>query len=163
MKNDIVPFRDVIKWTLVAGLITGTLDATGAIVVHSADPVRMFQFISSGAFGSDVAYSGGWQTATAGVLFHYFIATTWCFLFFMLSTRARWIAEHRLLSGILYGIVIWLVMNLIVLKLSRINTRPIQLRGMAIGMSVLIVAIGIPVSYMAAWRMNKFRLREAGS
>lgn len=155
MKNFVVTFKDVLKWTLLAGLITGTLDALGAIIVYQANPGKMFQFISSGALGRDVAFSGGAMTIIAGIFFHYLIATAWCFLFFLMAQKFSFITRYKIVSGILYGAVIWFVMNLVIVPLSKITSGPIQLKPMLIGMSILIVAVGIPVSFLAGNKLKK--------
>jgi hypothetical protein len=49
----------------------------------------------------------------------------------------------------LYGMIIWSVMNLLVVPQTKIGHRPFVLKNAAIAAGILIVAIGIPLSYFA--------------
>ncbi len=53
------------------------------------------------------------------------------------------------MGGLLYGLFIWAVMNLIVLRIVFPNPSPITLKGAAIGASILMVMIGLTLSYFA--------------
>jgi len=44
---------------------------------------------------------------------------------------------------------VWLIMNRIVVPLSRIPGGPFNLKNALIGLSIIIVAIGLPLSFMA--------------
>ena len=51
--------------------------------------------------------------------------------------------------AILYGIFIWIVMNLIVVPLSRVPHRTVTLSNVVINLIILIVCVGIPLSFIA--------------
>jgi uncharacterized membrane protein YagU involved in acid resistance len=136
-----------------AGLLAGTLDIIAACGLFSIrtgqDPIIVLRFVASGALGVK-AMTGGWTSALMGLLFHYIIAFSWTTLFFLVFPKlpnGSWI-----LYGLLYGIVVWLIMNLAVLPLTRITPRPFSWNGAITGTIVLMVAIGLPISYLA----NKF-------
>ena len=133
---------------LVTGFIVGTLDALGAIIVYKANPFTMFQFIASGALGREAAFSGGNPTMIAGVLFHYLIAFSWTALFFALYRKFPFVSRHRLISGIVFGVLIWLVMNLVVLRLSKIPQGPLSLSQALVGAAILVFAVGIPLGLL---------------
>ncbi len=70
-----------IKLILPAGLIAGTLDILGALIVyslilHGGPVILILQGIASAALGQ-VAFRGGWATAVCDLGFHYIIA--YCF------------------------------------------------------------------------------------
>lgn len=135
---------------LLAGLTAGVLDAAGAIInymisTNGKNPVRIFNFIASGVFGKK-AFTGGWVMAVWGLLFHLLIACIFAAFFYFLYTRLKFISKNILLSGVLYGIFVWFVMNLIVVPLS--NTPPIgfQLSKAIVAALILIICVGIPVA-----------------
>ncbi len=134
------------------GLLVGTLDGLGATINYlisgRKDPGKLFQYISSGAFGKD-AYSGGLPMVFSGILFHYTIAFLFTIFFYMVLPRIKWLSKNKLAGGMLYGIFIWLVMTFLVLPLTRIPRGVIHLKPALIGISILIIAIGIPLSYIA--------------
>ena len=138
------PWRTII----LTGLLAGTLDAIAAIVVSQASPAAVFKFIASGAFGAGKAFSGGDVMIFWGVIFHYFIAFSWTALFFFMYPALPWMTKNKYITGFLYGIFVWIMMNRVVIPLSEIPQRPFNLKGALTGMSILMVAIGLPISIL---------------
>ena len=133
------------------GLIAGTLDLTGACVASwlraNVSPVIVMQSISSGLLGR-AAYSGGAKTAVMGVALHYLIATTWTAVFYFASRKLRFLIERPITSGLVYGVLVWLFMNFVVLPLSKFpppRTAP-TLSGRMIGLLIIMFCIGIPIA-----------------
>lgn len=144
----------LLKAILLAGLLVGTLDITAASIqtlVNGREPLNMLKFIASGVFGK-TALSGGMSYALYGLFFHYCIALGWSSLFFMMYPRFSFLWRRTILTGFGYGIFVWFMMSRIVLPLSNVPRLPFRFGGAMIGASILIVAIGIPLSLMA----NKF-------
>ncbi len=141
-------------WIITTGLIVGTLDALAAIVVYSADPYRLFQFIASGAVGREIAFSDGHGSFFLGVFFHYFIATFWSGFFVVIYYRIKWVRSNRIISGLLYGVVIWIVMNMVVLRLSQIAAPTPPLKSIVIGALILMLAVGLPIALLTK-RLDK--------
>ncbi len=137
-----------------AWLVVGTLDITAAVLnylrVGGREPIRIFWYIASAGFGRDAAVAGGWLTAGCGLLFHYLIAGIWTVLFFAAWPQVSWLGRHRVFAGIAYGVVIWLAMNLVLVPLSRAPKIPLTLSGSLIGAGILVVCIGLPVSFLAS-------------
>ena len=146
------PWRTII----LTGLLAGTLDAIAAIVVSQASPAAVFKFIASGAFGAGKAFSGGDIMIVWGVLFHYVIALSWTVLFFFMYPALPWIRKNKYITGLLYGIFVWIIMNRVVIPLSEIPQKPFNLKGALTGMSVLMVAIGLPISILT----HRYYLRK---
>jgi len=145
------------KWILLSALLVGTLDI-GAALLHfyiktGKDPLLVPKYIASAVFG-DTAYSGK-NMVLYGFLFHYFIALCWTVLFFLLYPKIHWLWENRLLTGIIYGIAIWLVMTRIIVPLSKASTGAFDIKQAVIGILILVVAIGIPLSLLAFRHCHK--------
>jgi hypothetical protein len=138
----------IFKTLALIGLIAGTLDGMGPIVVNGVNPAVMFKYIASGAFGADRAFSGGGEMIAWGVFFHYFIAFSWASLYFFSYPAVGFLRKNKFVSGTLYGIFVWIVMNRIVVPLSKIPDRPFELKGALIGVSILIIAIGLPIAIL---------------
>jgi uncharacterized membrane protein YagU involved in acid resistance len=138
---------------LLAGFLVGTLDILLALIIayakNGVTPDKVLRYISSGAFGK-LAYSGGGKMILAGLFFHYLIANSFTVLFFSLYEKMNFRSVNKILLGILVGIAVWVVMNLLVLPLSKIPSRPLELKGMLQSAGILIIAIGVPLSYIAA-------------
>jgi hypothetical protein len=152
MKNSIV------KPALLAGLIVGLLDGLAACVNAylssgvSAD--RVFRFVASGFFGAE-AHTGNASMIFWGVVFHFVIAIGWTFLFFLLYDRIDFFSKHVFLWGIIYGLFIWLAMNLLVVPMSQIGPRPFPLKGSLIMIAIHLFVIGVPISYLAKRLLKK--------
>jgi hypothetical protein len=137
-------------------LLVGTLDLSAAMIqtiLANGNIQRLFQFIASGAFGKD-AFDGGWSSALYGILFHYIIALAWTIIFFVLYSALNLSRFNKILIGVCYGVVIWFVMNRVVLQFSNITPRPFDATKSLIAASILIVAIGIPLSLIASRRIK---------
>jgi hypothetical protein len=138
---------------LKAGLLVGTLDILAAFLYFfiqtGNDKVSIvLKYIASGVFGKS-AMSGGVDMIIAGLVFHYIIAFAFTLVFFWLFPKIKIARQHTVLTGILYGAFIWAVMNLVVVPLSGIGSRPFNWENALINLLILIVCMGIPLSFMA--------------
>lgn len=134
------------------GLLAGTLDICSAFlqayIMRGTKPVIILQFIASGAFGK-AAFEGGWLMPLLGLLFHFIIAYSFTFLFFLLYPSVKAMSKNIVLTAIVYGIFIYVVMNMGVLPLTRIPPIPFHLDKALMATAILIVAIGLPLSFFA--------------
>jgi hypothetical protein len=133
----------------VGGLIAGVFDLTYAIVfsaLHNVSPIRVVQSVASGLLGN-AAFDGGLSTAILGVFLHFFIAFTWASIFYMLSRLIPFLTQHAVVSGLLYGALIYAVMYLIVLPNSaypiKIN---FALSRVVINLVAHMFLIGLPIA-----------------
>lgn len=136
---------------IFTSFLAGTLDIaaafTNSYLRSGTSPLIILQYIASGILGLN-AFSGGWGTAFLGLLFHYFIALIWTFIFFKVYPFLKLNPKHRIPAGLIYGIVIWLIMNLIILPLSNVRLIPFQVLQTIIGIGFLMLFIGLPISLM---------------
>src|SRR3954466_2674605 len=106
---------------LRAGLLVGCLDITSALIHFfvrtGRDPLIVLKYISSAILGKS-AFTGGAAVVLLGLLFHFVIAFTFTLLFFILYPKLGGFTRNRLLTGILYGLFIWTVMNLLVVPMT---------------------------------------------
>jgi hypothetical protein len=145
------------KPLLAISLLAGTLDALGAVIIYQAEPTRLFRFIASGAFGASKAFSAGTSMVVWGILFHYFIAFIWTAIFFFSYPRLAIARRKIFITGVLYGVFVWIVMNKIVLPLTQIASVPFNFRAALIGVSIIIFAIGLPITFFT----RRYYLRSA--
>jgi hypothetical protein len=140
-------------WKVIAGatLLVGTLDISDAFIFYSlrgVPPMRILQGIASGVLGR-AAFGMGHRSALLGLFFHFFIA--FCATsFFFLAARNLPLAHHPWLYGALFGVTLYIVMNYIVLPLSKIGLRPRPpLVPLVNGIAALVFCIGIPLAFIA--------------
>ncbi len=135
-----------------AGLIVGTLDILSAFIYYfiktgNRNVFNALKYVASGLFGKQ-AISGGTEMILAGLILHYVIAFSFTIFFFWLFPKIKALSKYLILTGILYGAFIWCVMNLVVVPLSSIGNRPFNISNAIINMLILMVCIGIPLSFM---------------
>ena len=135
---------------LLTGLIAGVLDGAGAIIVYMVrggrTPERIFNFIASGVFGP-AAMSGGTPMVLAGIGLHLFIALGWTALFFLAARQFEGLRRHAVAAAVGYGIFVWIMMNKVVLPLSRVQMGPgPSWNSILVGVLVLVVCVGFPIS-----------------
>jgi hypothetical protein len=132
----------------IAGLTSGVMDISAALIVYGAmgaKPLRLLQGIAGGVLGPR-AYNGGVRTALLGLLLHFVIAFSAATLFFLASRFIRFLIDHAVLSGVLYGIAVYFFMNRVVVPLSAATKYPFSVKSMLIGVVIHIFCVGIPIS-----------------
>lgn len=140
---------------MLGALAVGTLDILDAFIFFGvrsgASPMRILQGIAGGLLTRPVALQGGWPTAALGLFLHYFIAFGIVTIYALASRRMRVLARRPLVFGPLYGIAAYLVMNVVVVPLSRVGGTfdppwPVLINGLLIHM----VGVGLPGALAAA-------------
>ena len=147
-------FSHPLKKVLLSGLLVGTLDILAAFVdvyVNNGKPLAVLNYIATGAFGKTefAASNGG---AVMGLLFHYIIAFAFTLFFFWLYGQTKLLSKNWILTGIVYGLFIWVVMNLVVVQLSNTAHKPISQMDPKKALKaalILICMIGLPLSFIA--------------
>lgn len=135
---------------LFAWLLCGTLDIVYAAVVSVAQggtASAMLHAVASGPFG-DGARTWGFGGDVAGLATHFAImgVMAWAFV----ATRGRWPAAWPWwLVGTVYGLILYLVMNALVLPL-RFGSPflPTDMIKGAIALFPHIVFVGLPLGWM---------------
>jgi len=137
----------------LTGLLAGLLDITAAMLLFlsrgNKDPRILLRYIASAVYGKD-AFVRGNSMVLMGLLFHFAIAMIWVAIYFILHAYIPWLDSHRLLAAIGYGLVVWIIMNLVILPNSRATPRPFSWPFALINMAILIGAIGLPVAYFSS-------------
>jgi hypothetical protein len=138
---------------LKAGILVGSFDILAAflLVLIRTGKLQVFnilKFIASGIFGKDAA-AGGLKMVVIGFILHYTIAFIFTGLFFWLYPKMNLGSKNKWITGIVYGVLIWFLMNRIVLPLSNVVHRPFSLSNALINIGILIICIGIPLSLFA--------------
>jgi hypothetical protein len=140
---------------LVAGTLTvGVLDILDAFIffgLRGAQPVGILQSIASGVLGR-AAYQGGLRTAALGLLLHFVIAGG-VVATYLLATRLIPALNRRpWLYGLLYGVVVYAVMNLVVVPLSAaaLGSGPTPLVVRVNGVLIHMFGVGLPAALVAA-------------
>lgn len=147
--------RSLTRSILTAGLVAGTLDIAAALLQYytktGKDPANVLRYIASAVFGPK-AFSSGIPMAARGLLFHYCIAFLFTISFYGIYSRlgiARKKIMVTVLTGLVYGLFVWAVMNLLVVPLSAAQTGPFVLKKAIVAMLILLFCTGLPLALIA--------------
>ena len=157
-RNTLAIFRTIL-WI---GLVAGTLDIAENLVfsqVRGVTPWRVFQYIASGLIGGQ-AFQRGWASVLLGVALHYIIALIWTAAFYVIARKFTIVMRRPVLSGLIYGVVVYLIMNFVVAPLSGVPhpLRPVTLVSRINAVLALLLCIGLPISLLM--RRTLFQMRN---
>ena len=149
-------------WAILwIGLVAGTLDITENIVFvafRGITPWRIFQYITSGLLGAH-SFQMGWTSVWLGVVIHYAIALTWTAVFYVAATRFNFavLTRRPILSGVVYGLVVYVVMNFVVLPMSALPARPAPptVISRINAVLALVFCIGLPIALLVRKALRK--------
>jgi len=134
----------VLRAIATAWLVVGSLDILSAIAIwvsRGTALTRGFQAIASGLLGAK-SYEGGLTTAALGLAIHFFIALVVVAIFYATSRMIPFVTEHAVLSGVVYGVIVYLVMYWIVLPKAFPTFRH-RLGNELLELAIHIVLIGL--------------------
>ena len=133
-----------------AGLLAGCLDLTAAFVeadLAGRSPISLLQGIAGGLLGMS-SFRGGAATAALGAFFHFLIATAAAAVFYFASRKLTLLIKHAIVSGLLYGVVVYIFMYYIVLPISAYHTKVALPRLVELirDIAVHMFLVGLPIS-----------------
>jgi hypothetical protein len=140
-------------WTVVwIGLVAGTMDIGENLIfnqMRAVTPKMVFQYIASGLIGTRAIAMGG-ESVALGVAIHYAIAMTWTVLFYLVSRKLAILTRQAAICGIVYGGVVYVIMNFVVLPLTAIphSTQAMTLASRINGVLALLFCMGLAVSLL---------------
>jgi len=148
----------LVRDVLLAGGTVAIADMTFATVVwvgvfQRATVLQIFQSVATGVLGRQ-AFQGGWVTAALGLLLHTAVALGWTLVFLAAKARwsrlRRWLCDARtaLIVGLVYGALVWLAMDFVVLPLSRARVTPPGSAWFWIQLAGHPVVVGVPIALL---------------
>ncbi len=115
MKRSSQPALPALLW---GGLVAGTLDIGSASLINWISPVLILRSIASGLLGP-ASFHDGVSSAVLGLFLQWIMSILIAAIFVGVALRIRMLLRHWILAGLLYGGVVFVVMNYIVVPLSR--------------------------------------------
>ena len=140
MKNS-----EAFRAILTAGLVVGVLDISSAFVIWWQRGVALqhgLQGIAAGLLGGS-AFDGGLVTAGLGLALHFFVAFVVVSVFYLASRKIEFLIIHPVVSGVLYGIAVYIVMYWFVLPTAFPTFRH-RLWNELLAVAIHISLIGLP-------------------
>jgi len=117
------------RWLLA--LSTSFTRPFSATSVGGALPQFVLQTIAVGALGTK-AREGGIRTAAIGLCLHFFIAFIASAIYYGASRVFPFMVKRAIISGLAYGLCVYMVMTCVVLPLSAFSYQVVSL-GLSLG------------------------------
>lgn len=132
-------------------LLVGVLDITAAMLSFylstGKSPEIVLKFIASAVQGTD-AYIGGMASILLGIALHFLVAFLFTLFFFLLYKPMTLHRYTIYLTGVVYGIFIWFVMNKLVLPMTSAKQQSFKWVEAGRAMLILITMVGLPLAFM---------------
>ena len=133
---------------LWGGVVGGVLDISDAFVFYGlrgVKPSRILQTIASGVLGV-ASFKSGLKSAALGAILHFFIALTAAATYYAASRKVPLLTKRPVIYGLLYGVAVYLFMNLIVVPLSAVPKFPVSTTALINGILAIMFFIGLPIA-----------------
>ena len=134
-----------------ATVVVGVLDAADGVVfrgLQGQNPIQVLQYIASSLLGAR-SFSGGLATAGLGVLLHFAVALVVAAIYILVSRRVAVLRMQWVLIGLLYGVAVWAVMNLMLLPMTAVAPSPITTAALVNGIIGHALFVGLPSTFFA--------------
>ncbi len=135
----------------VGGVVAGLCDLVFAVVYYGASWPPVAHHIAAGLIGLDASLGGGLPVVVLGTFLHFTIALGAAAVFVVADRWLKVLGRFPGPAGLVYGIVVYFVMNWIVVPLSAVAGKSWPPRvdwGAVVGHMVLI---GLPIALTNRW------------
>lgn len=148
---------DAFYTVMWAGLISGLLDGIAACTVfylkQGFSPAEVMKFIATGVYGAK-AFTGGPAMVVVGISLHFFIAFVISWVYFAVFPNFRVLNSKPVLSGFVFGALVWIVMNVIVIPLTQVPPAPFEAKAVMVSLVWHMILVGLPISIITKKAFN---------
>ncbi|MGH7024795.1 MAG: hypothetical protein ACREEB_14565 [Caulobacteraceae bacterium] len=138
---------------LVGGLVAGTLDIFVAAAINHRSVGTILQAIASGVLGR-ASFEGGTHSMILGFALQWAMSLIIAAIFVLASVRLNVLARRPAITGVLYGVGVFIVMNFVVVPLSAAwpKHRHPSLEAILLNLAAMIL-FGLIVAF-TPWILN---------
>ena len=142
--------RSVLKPIVIATLVCGTLDILWAVILtlwRGKDPAAMLRFVGSGPFpqATDMGTTG----SVLGLLVHFTLMAIMVAVFVLAARERPSLVDRPLLWGLVYGLITYVVLDLIVVPLRFPSAWPPAPTSIATQLFAHVALVGLPTALIA--------------
>ena len=134
---------------IVAGLVAAVFEMIFVLPVQGmmgASPIVVFQSIAYGFLGKAV-FSQGLYAAALGLGVHLLISLVAAALYVLAALRWEVLIRRPIVSGLIYGVIVYLVMNFAVIPMSAIGFKPPKLGLLwLVSVAIHLFAFALPIA-----------------
>ena len=146
-------WRTIAMQAPIAGLVAGTT-LVGYLALTSLpdhNPMNFFAWIPSVALGAAAGTTTAW--AILGILLHYVVSIGWAGGYAYLTTDRTFLNRRWLISGLFFGLMVYMFMDLLLIGVSKFTWPPTPLAWLN-GIFAVMVFFGAPLALVIS-RLDK--------
>lgn len=155
--NDVTPRSTplvprALQTIIFGGLAVGIIDGLAAVInsgVRGVSYDKVFHYIASSLLGRDASYNGGTPTVLLGILLHFCVAFGVATGFYLLSRLVPVLLRYAVLSGSVYGILVYFAMSYLIVPLTAVP--PIARQFSFTPILIHMFCVGLPVALIARY------------
>jgi hypothetical protein len=141
-------------WAILSGGgLCALLDGICVTLLYGAKgakPIRVWQGVATSVLGPQ-AFRAGWSAGILGIGLHCLVALSAASAFVLVSRHAGILLRQSVLSGIFFGMLVFVVMNLVVVRLSAMPKQPLNISVLTVQFAMHIFLVGLPISLLAKY------------
>lgn len=144
----LTPAQALLYGTVVLGSIDFAYASIG-VTLMGRPWHRVWQFVASALLG-DASFDGGYKTTLFGIVLHFAVAACVVGAYLVASRWLPVLGRRTVVGGLAYGVAVFLVMNVIVIPMTRIGPRPLVWSAFKVGdLLVHVLLLGPVAAYFA--------------
>jgi hypothetical protein len=144
-----VESRAIIRAILLGGVIAGTIDIGAASLINDRSIPFILHTIAGGLL-AERSFAGGARTAILGLILQEGMGVLIAAIYVVASRFLPALTRHWALSGLLYGAVIFVVMNYVVVPLSAWRAIPAFSAWTLVGNLAAMFLFGVIVAFFSS-------------
>ena len=146
-------WRTIATQALVAGLVAGTTLVAYLALTALPDhnPMNFFLWIPTVALGTAAGTGTAW--AILGIVLHYVVSIGWAGGYAYLAADRTFLNRRWLISGLFFGLMVYLFMDLLLIGASKFTWPPTPLAWLN-GIFAVMVFFGVPLAFVVS-RLDK--------
>lgn len=138
----------VMKSLIYGGLIAGTVDIGAASIINALNPLIILQAIATGLLGR-ASFQDGAGSMVLGLLLQWGMSILIAAFYTLAANRWPVLARRWFLWGTLYGVVVFIVMNYVVVPLSAAPFKPTHALSWFVENGLAMLVFGWIIAYTA--------------
>jgi hypothetical protein len=144
----VVPLKRSELWAVViAGITAGTVDIGAASLIYGASPITILHAIAAGLLGRR-SFSLGVFSGALGLILQWAMSCIIAAIYILAARRLLVLKRRWAASGLLYGLIVFGVMNYVVLPLSAVGKSPSFTIAKFIENLVAMFLFGLIITYV---------------
>jgi hypothetical protein len=136
----------MLKASIYAGLVAGTIDIGAACAINRVGPGPVLRFIATGLLGAPLPHET-WVYCV-GMGLQWAMSILIAAIFSAATLKMPALLRHWIAAGVAYGIGVYFVMTFVVVPLSRAKSGHVTLQSFVLNLTAMIL-FGLIVSFTA--------------